>query len=103
MACAVPPFDSVGGRMRFLRCEAAAMRPAAGFSRRLLRWGASALLLALLTASDARAQLEVLLRGVEPALPREGVCAVYRFESEEPDGRKQSEFSACVEQVPGKG
>jgi len=57
----------------------------------------------LLPLSPAGAQLEVLLRGVEPSLPKPGLCAVYRFESQEPDGDKVSRFVACVESVPEEG
>ena len=70
---------------------------------RALRLQLACVLLALVPVSEAAAQLELLLRGVDPALPTEGVCAVYRFESQEPDGRKQSEFIACVESVPREG
>lgn len=53
----------------------------------------------------AGAQLEVLLRGIEPTKPIQGVCARYRFEAREPDGDRIVEFVACVERVPrdGKG
>jgi len=54
-------------------------------------------------ADEAQAQLEVLLRGVEPQVPHEGSCARYEFTSEEPDGTRRSEFVACVESVPESG
>ena len=62
-------------------------------------------LLALVTGllpTAASAQLEVLLRGVQPSLPQEGICAQYRFTSEEPNGSRNTEFIACVESVPAK-
>jgi hypothetical protein len=58
------------------------------------------LLVSCLSPDVARAQLEVLLRGVQPSLPQEGICAQYRFTSEEPDGSRNTEFIACVERVP---
>jgi hypothetical protein len=52
------------------------------------------------TASHA--QLEVLLRGLDPAPPRAGACGRYRFEADEPSGRRRVEFEACIERVgPG--
>jgi hypothetical protein len=60
------------------------------------------LLVAGLLPTVASAQLEVLLRGVQPSLPQEGICAEYRFTSEEPNGSRQTEFIACVESVPAK-
>src|SRR5262245_48341638 len=54
------------------------------------------LLLALLP-HPAAAQLEVLLRAVEPTRPRPGACGLYRFEAEEPSGHRSLEFHACIE------
>ena len=53
-------------------------------------------------APPAGAQLEVLLRGVDAVPPRVGACGRYRFEAEEPNGRRRVEFEACVERIaPG--
>jgi len=68
--------------------------------QRIYRRVALAVLVACMLPTAASAQLEVLLRGVQPSLPEEGNCARYRFESEEPDGSRQTEFIACVEKVP---
>lgn len=54
-------------------------------------------------APPARAQLEVLLRGVQPAPPKAGACGVYRFVAREPDGERRLDFHACVEAVPPRG
>ncbi len=54
-------------------------------------------------ASAARAQLEVLLRGVEPTTPKPGLCGRYRFEAHEPSGTRRVEFEACVESVGADG
>jgi len=57
---------------------------------------------ALLAGGPARAQLEVLLRGVPPAEPKAGACGLYRFEASEPDGERQVDFHVCIESVqPG--
>ena len=71
-----------------------------GFRRRLYARLGMSLLAACLLPAAASAQLEVLLRGVQPSLPEAGNCARYRFESSEPDGSRQTEFIACVESVP---
>jgi hypothetical protein len=50
----------------------------------------------------AHAQLEVLLRGLDAVQPRVGACGRYRFAAEEPNGRRDVEFQACVERIePG--
>jgi hypothetical protein len=55
-------------------------------------------------AGPAAAQLEVLLRGLDPAPPRLGACGRYRFAAEEPSGPRQIVFDACVERIdPGPG
>lgn len=66
-------------------------------------WGPPAWVLALLLgAAPVEAQLEVLLRGLEPAKPRPGRCGRYRFEALEPGGPRKLEFLACVERIaPG--
>ncbi|MFQ5600759.1 MAG: hypothetical protein ACE5G2_09425 [Candidatus Krumholzibacteriia bacterium] len=62
------------------------------------------MLLALLAvALPARAQLEVLLRGVGPSEPRQGVCGLYRFRAVEPTGSRTIEFRACVESASPDG
>ncbi len=53
----------------------------------------------MIPASEARAQLEILLRGVQPTEPRPGACGSYRFRAEEPDGTRQIDFQVCVESV----
>lgn len=65
-------------------------------TRSPLHWGALFCALAL-TASDAHAQLEVLLRGVQPTRPQAGLCGRYLFEAEEPTGRRKVVFDACIE------
>jgi hypothetical protein len=58
--------------------------------------------LAAAASETCHAQLEVLLRGLEPAAPKPGACGRYRFEADEPTGRRRVEFDACVERVaPG--
>jgi hypothetical protein len=56
--------------------------------------------LLLLLPCGAEAQLEVLLRGVEPTEPRPGACGLYRFEAREPNGERSVEFRACIEEGP---
>lgn len=56
----------------------------------------------LLLAPAAQAQLEVLLRGVQPTEPRQGACGLYRFRADEPSGQRLLEFHACIESV-GQG
>ena len=53
--------------------------------------------------SAAHAQLEVLLRGVEATQPQAGRCGRYRFEAEEPSGKRAVEFDACIESVSEGG
>ena len=55
--------------------------------------------LGLIAATDASAQLEILLRGVQPTEPKPGACGSYRFRAEEPDGNRQIDFQVCVESV----
>ena len=64
----------------------------------MLSWLALALTLGLVPGIAA-AQLEVLLRGLEPSTPRLGACGRYRFRAEEPSGARQLVFDACVERV----
>ena len=98
------PLDSYWGiRMLLQTGLDAAVSISPPRAGRLGWWVIRALLMGLLPVSVANAQLEVLLRGVDPTLPQEGVCAVYRFESREPDGSKESEFIACVTSVPNEG
>jgi len=53
-------------------------------------------------AAPGRAQLEVLLRGLDAAPPRVGACGRYRFDAEEPSGQRHVEFTACIEHIdPG--
>jgi hypothetical protein len=53
-------------------------------------------------SSTAHAQLEVLLRGLEPAPPHVGVCGVYRFASQEAGAKGGLVFTACIERIaPG--
>ena len=55
-------------------------------------------------AGPAAAQLEVMLRGLDPAPPRVGACGRYRFAAEEPSGPRKIVFDACVERIdPGSG
>ena len=49
--------------------------------------------------SSSQAQLEVLLRGVNPSQPQAGQCGRYRFEAMEPSGTRRVEFEVCVESV----
>jgi len=59
-------------------------------------------LVLLLVPRGAGSQLEVLLRGLDPAPPRAGACGRYRFNAEEPSGPRSLVFDACIEQVePG--
>lgn len=105
MARAVPPRFLMGDPMRFQSgCSGSGQprRRRRAHTRRAWMF-CSVMLGMLLPLSSADAQLEVLLRGVDPALPLQGVCAVYRFESREPDGSKDSQFVACVESVPEEG
>jgi hypothetical protein len=62
-------------------------------------WSAGVVLVLFVGPSAARAQLEVLLRGLDPAPPRVGACGRYRFAAEEPSGSRQLVFDACVERV----
>ncbi len=56
----------------------------------------------LLLAHPASAQLEVLLRGLEPSSPRAGACGRYHFKATEPAGPRDVVFDACIESVaPG--
>ncbi len=53
-------------------------------------------------AGPAQAQLEVLLRGLEAVTPRVGACGHYRFTAQEPAGRREVVFDACVQRIaPG--
>jgi hypothetical protein len=60
------------------------------------------LALLLVLAGAARGQLEVLLRGLEPAPPRPGACGQYRFVAQEAGGVRRVEFRGCIESV-GRG
>ena len=77
--------DEGNGRLRSPRCFRSAGIPAAFW------------LLLLLLPHPAAAQLEVLLRAVEPTRPRPGACGLYRFEADEPSGHRSLEFHACIE------
>jgi hypothetical protein len=56
----------------------------------------------LLAAAPASSQLEVLLRGLEPAEPQPGRGGRYSFEAHEPGGTRRLEFVVRVERVePG--
>ena len=57
------------------------------------------MLLGVAIATPAAAQLEVLLRGVPPAEPRQGACGLYRFQADEPDGSRTLDFHVCIESV----
>jgi hypothetical protein len=60
------------------------------------------LLVALLLPGGAQAQLEILLRGLDPAPPRAGAWGRYRFTAEEPSGPRSLVFEARIERIePG--
>lgn len=53
-------------------------------------------------APPARAQLEVLLRGLDPVPPKAGARGTYRFEAQEPGGQRSVTFDARIERIaPG--
>jgi hypothetical protein len=57
---------------------------------------------AMTAAGPASAQLEVLLRGLDAAAPRVGACGHYRFTAQEPAGKREVVFDACVQRIaPG--
>ena len=83
--------------IRTRRAPTTRFRGRSGSGRSFVFWAA----LASLTwaAGPAAAQLEVLLRGLDPAPPRLGACGRYRFSAEEPSGPRQIVFDACVERI----
>jgi hypothetical protein len=62
-----------------------------------------ALAAAALHPLPVRAQLDLLLRGVEPSRPRAGACGRYRFAATEPTGVRELSFVVCVERVETDG
>jgi|CXWL01.1.fsa_nt_gi hypothetical protein len=62
----------------------------------------TALAVLLAVVPRAQAQLEVLLRGLDPVVPRVGARATYRFEAREPAGHRILTFDARIERIaPG--
>jgi hypothetical protein len=64
-----------------------------------LCWAGAWVCALAITACDAHAQLEVLLRGVEATEPQSGLCGRYRFDADEPSGSRSIVFDACIESV----
>jgi len=66
------------------------------------RFAAAAVAVLLAVVPPAQAQLEVLLRGLDPVAPKTGARGTYRFEAQEPAGHRSLVFDARIEHIaPG--